>query len=368
MDKLGTTGRAPRWCISYKFPAEQAQTKVESISVQVGKSGILTPVANLTPVLLAGTTVKRASLHNFDEVKRLDVREDDTVIIEKAGEIIPQVVEVKKELRSHGAKPLQVPTKCPNCGSKVQKDPDGVYIRCLNRDCLGQLKERVRYFAGRDQMDIENLGEALIEQLVDSGLVKNFADLYKLTKDQLMGLERMGPKSAANVVEAIEKSKKQPLWRLVAALGIRHIGSQSAQLLTEHFDSIEELMNASIEKLQGIEQIGPTTAESVYEYFHNPQNRKVVEELLKAGVKPEKPKAKKTGKLSGKTFVITGTLEGMTRPQAEQAIRDAGGKTASSVSKQTDFVVVGKEPGSKYDKAMKLGVKIISEKDFEGML
>jgi DNA ligase (NAD+) len=277
-------------------------------------------------------------------------------------------VEVKKELRPHGAKPLQVPTKCPNCGSKVQKDPDGVYIRCLNPDCLAQLKERLRYFAGRDQMDIENLGEALIEQLVDSGLVKSFADLYRLTKDQLMGLERMGHKSAVNVIEAIEKSKKQPLWRLVAALGIRHIGSQSAQLLTEHFDSIEKLMDASIEKLQGIEQIGPTTAESVYEYFHNPQNRKVIEELLKAGVRPEKPKVKKTGKLAGKTFVVTGTLEGMTRPQAEQAIRDAGGKTASSVSKQTDFVVVGKEPGSKYDKAVKLGVKIISEKDFEGML
>ncbi len=367
-DALGTTGRAPRWCISYKFPAEQAQTKVESISVQVGKSGILTPVANLTPVLLAGTTVKRASLHNFDEVKRLDVRKGDTVIIEKAGEIIPQVVEVKKELRPHGAKPLQVPTKCPNCGSKVQKDPDGVYIRCLNRDCVGQLKERLQYFAGRDQMDIENLGEALIEQLVDSGLVESFADLYNLTKDQLMGLERMGSKSAANVIEAIEKSKKQPLWRLVAALGIRHIGSQSAQLLTEHFDSIEELMDASIEKLQGIEQIGPTTAESVYEYFHNPQTRKVIEELLKAGVKPEKPKAKKAGKLAGKTFVITGTLEGMTRPQAEQAIREAGGKTVSTVSKQTDFVVVGKEPGSKYDKAVKLGVKIIDEKEFMGML
>ncbi len=368
MDKLGTTGRAPRWCISYKFPAERAQTKVESIAVQVGKSGILTPVANLTPVLLAGTTVKRASLHNFDEVKRLDVREGDTVIIEKAGEIIPQVIEVKKELRPHGAKPLAVPTKCPVCGSKVQKDPDGVYIRCLNRACVGQLKERLRYFAGRDQMDIESLGEALIEQLVDSSLVNSFADLYKLTKDQLMGLERMGPKSAANVVEAIEKSKKQPLWRLVAALGIRHIGSQSAQLLTEHFDSIEELMDASMEKLQGIAQIGPTTAESIYEYFHHPQNRKVVEELLKAGVRPEKPKAKKASKLADKTFVITGTLEGMTRPQAEQAIRDAGGRTASSVSKQTDFVVVGKEPGSKYDKAVQLGVKIISEKEFMGML
>ena len=366
-DAIGTTGRAPRWCISYKFPAEQAQTKVESISVQVGKSGILTPVANLTPVLLAGTTVKRASLHNFDEVKRLDVREGDTVIIEKAGEIIPQVVEVEKD-KKHRAKRLKPPKKCPICESEVQKDPDGVYIRCLNPRCLGQLKERLRYFAGRDQMDIENLGEALIEQLVDSGLVKNFADLYKLTEDQLMGLERMGPKSAANVIEAIEKSKKQSLWRLVAALGIRHIGSQSAQLLTEHFDSIEALIDASIEKLQGIEQIGPTTAESVYEYFHNPQNRKVAEELLKAGVRPEKPKAKKAGKLAGKTFVITGTLEGMTRPQAEQAIRDAGGKTAPSVSKQTDFVVVGKEPGSKYDKAVKLGVKIISEKDFEGML
>ena len=365
---LGTTGRAPRWCVAYKFPAEQAQTKVESITVQVGKSGILTPVANLKPVLLAGTTVKRASLHNFDEVKRLDVREGDTVIIEKAGEIIPQVVEVKKELRPHGTKPLQIPTKCPVCGSKVQKDTNGVYIRCLNRACVGQLKEKLRYFAGRDQMNIESLGEALIEQLVDNGLVNSFADLYKLTKDQLMGLERMGPKSAANVIEAIEKSKRQPLWRLVAALGIRHVGSQAAQLLTEHFDSIEELMNASIEKLQSIEQIGPVTAQSIYEYFHNPQNRKVIEELLEAGVKPEKPKAKTTSKLAGKTLVITGVLESMTRSQAEQAIRDAGGKTSSSVSRQTDFVVVGKEPGSKYDKAVKLGVRIINEKEFMEML
>ena len=244
-DILGFTGRSPRWCISYKFAAEQAETKVESIVVQVGKGGTLTPVANLTPVLLAGTTVKRASLHNFDQVARLDVREGDTVIIEKAGEIIPQVVEVKKDRRPKGAKPFEPPTKCPNCGGKVKKDKDGVALRCINPHCLGQLKERIRYFAGRGQMDIENLGEALIDQLVDSGLVKNIADIYKLTKDDLLGLERMADKSAQNVIDSIEESKTRPLWRLVAGLGIRHIGVQTAQDLSSHFGSLDELMKAT---------------------------------------------------------------------------------------------------------------------------
>ncbi|MHC4194059.1 MAG: NAD-dependent DNA ligase LigA, partial [Planctomycetota bacterium] len=229
-DILGATGRAPRWCISFKFPAEQAQTTIESIDVQVGKSGILTPVANLAPVQLAGTTVKRASLHNFDELDRLDVRRGDTVVIEKAGEIIPQVVEVRKKLRPAGAVAFKVPGKCPSCGGQVKKDEDGVYIRCVNRDCSGQLKERLKYFAGRGQMDIENLGEALIEQLVDTGLVSNFADLYTLQLEHLVELERMAEKSAKNVIESIEASKRRPLWRLIAALGIRHIGGQSAQI------------------------------------------------------------------------------------------------------------------------------------------
>ncbi|MFB0524824.1 MAG: NAD-dependent DNA ligase LigA, partial [Phycisphaerae bacterium] len=368
-DILGATGRAPRWCISYKFPAERAETVMESIDVQVGKSGILTPVANLTPVQLSGTTVKRASLHNFDELRRLDARCGDTVLIEKAGEIIPQVVQVKKKLRPADAVPFKIPKKCPNCGSIVVKDEEGVYIRCVNPNCMGQLKELLRYFAGRDQMDIEHLGPSLLDQLVDKGLVKNFADLYKLQKSQLADLERMAEKSAANVIEAIERSKTRPLWRLIAALGIRHIGGQSAQLLAEHFGELSALVNADRESLEAIDQIGPKIAESVYEYFRHPQNRKVLDELLAAGVKPELPrKVRLTGKLVGKTVVVTGTLENFTRQQIEQAIRQAGGKPSSSVSKKIDFVLAGKEPGSKLDKARKLGVKVIDEKQFLEMI
>jgi DNA ligase (NAD+) len=366
---LGFTGRAPRWCISYKFAAEQAETVIESIDVQVGKGGTLTPVANLTPVFLAGTTVKRASLHNFDQMKRLDVREGDTVIIEKAGEIIPQVIEVKKERRPKGTSPFKPPKKCPNCGGDVKKDAEGVFLRCVNPHCLGQLKERLRYFAGRGQMDIEHLGEALIDQLVDSGLVKNFADVYKLTKEDLVELERMADKSAQNVIDSIEASKRRPLWRLVAGFGIRHIGGQTAQVLTEHFGSLDALMKASQTELDVIEQIGEKVAESVYEFFHNNKNASVIKELLAAGVKPELPKtAKAKGKLAGKTIVVTGTLENFSRQQIKEAIRNASGKATSSVSKATDFVLSGENPGSKLDKALKLGVKVISEKQFLAML
>ena len=363
-DILGATGRAPRWCIAYKFPAEQAETVLESIDVQVGKSGILTPVANLSPVLLAGTTVKRASLHNFDELRRLGVREGDTVIIEKAGEIIPQVVEVKTDKRPAHTAAFKVPVRCPNCGGEVKQDEDGVYLRCVSRDCLGQLKERLKYFSGRGQMDIENLGTALIEQLIDTGLVKNFADLYKLTRRQLAGLERMAEKSAGNVIWAIEKSKTQPLWRLLAALGIRHIGGQSAQILAEHFGSLEGLMDADEETLGAIDQIGPTMATSVYEYFRDSKNRAVIDELLAAGVSPAGPEIKRSDNLAGKTIVVTGTLENLSRQQAEAAIRKAGGKAASSVSKKTDFVLAGISAGSKLEKARSLGVKVINEKEF----
>ena len=363
-DILGATGRAPRWCISYKFPAEQAETIVESIDVQVGKSGILTPVANLAPVQLSGTTVKRASLHNFDELNRLDVRQGDTVLIEKAGEIIPQVVEVKGNLRPAGTVPFKIPKKCPNCSSPVAKDENGVYIRCVNPNCLGQLKERLKYFAGRGQMDIENLGDALIEQLVETGLVKDFADLYKLQKEDLVKLERMGEKSAENVIKAIEKSKRQPLARLIAGLGIRHVGGQSAQILAEYFGSLDAVLTADEETLEAIDQIGPTMAESVYEYFRNEKKRAVIDELLAAGVKPKQPKTKRTDKLAGKTIVVTGALENFSRQQAEYAIRRAGGKTSSSVSKKTDFVLAGENAGSKLDKAQKLGVKVINEKQF----
>jgi len=362
---LGATGRAPRWCISYKFPAERAETIVESIDVQVGKSGILTPVANLTAVQLSGTTVRRASLHNFDELRRLGVRQGDTVLVEKAGEIIPQVVEVKKRLRPAGAVPFRIPKKCPNCGSPVAKDEDGVYIRCLNPDCLGQLKERLRYFAGRGQMDIENLGDALIEQLVDTGLVKNFADLYKLRKEDLVKLERMGDKSAENVIKAIDKSKRQVLARVIAGLGIRHVGGQSAQILAEHFDSFGELMGADEQTLAAIDQIGPVMAKSICEYFA--KQRKLVKELLQY-LMPQQSEAKRSDKLAGKTIVVTGTLKNFTRQQAEYAIRKAGGKPSGSVSKKTNFVLAGKEPGSKLDKAKKLGVKVVDEKKFLEMI
>lgn len=366
---LGATGRAPRWCISYKFPAERAQTIVESIAVQVGKTGALTPVANLQPVLLAGTTVKRASLHNFDEMRRLDVRPGDTVMIEKAGEIIPQVVEVKKEFRPEGAEPFPVPKKCPNCGTEVVKDEAYVYVRCPNPDCYGQLKERLRYFAGRDQMDIEHLGIALIEQLIEAGLVKTFADIYRIKKEDLLALERMGEKSAQNVLDAIEASKTRPLWRFLAALGIRHVGGQSAVVLADHFGSLDAVMNAAQEELQAIDQVGPVMAESVYQYFRNPRHRIVIDDLLAAGVRPQPPERKKrTGNLQGKTVVVTGTLKDFSRQQAEQAIREAGGKVSSSVSKKTDFVVAGEDPGSKLQKAQGLGVKVLDEEQFKRLL
>jgi len=368
-DILGTTGRAPRWCIAYKFPAERAETVVESIAVQVGKSGILTPVANLTAVRLSGTTVRRASLHNFDEMQRLDVRPGDTVVIEKAGEIIPQVVEVKKQRRPKGARPFEVPKKCPVCDSDVVKDEAGVYVRCPNPDCIGQLKERLRYFAGRGQMDIERLGTSLIEQLVDRGLVEGFADLYRLRKEDLAALDRMADKSARNVLDGIEASKRRPLWRFLAALGIRHVGGQSAQILADHFGSLTALRNAAQEELEAIDQIGPVMAESIYAYFREPRHRAIIDDLLAVGVRPQAEAAKPhTGALAGKTVVVTGSLQNFTRQQAEQAIKDAGGKASGSVSKKTDFVLAGAEPGSKLDKARELGVTVIDERQFMKML
>jgi len=366
-DILGATGRAPRWCISYKFAAEQAETTVESIDVQVGKSGILTPVANLAPVLLAGTTVKRASLHNFDELKRLGVGQGDTVVIEKAGEIIPQVVEVKAKATIN-VSIFEVPRTCPICSYDAVKDEDGVYVRCMNKNCPGQLKERLKYFAGRGQMDIEHLGPALIDQLIENGLVENFADLYKLTQVKLAGLERMAEKSAANVINAIAESKTRHLWRLIAALGIRHIGGRSAQILADYFGSLSALMTAGEEELAEIDQIGPTMAKSIFEYFNDPENHSVIEKLIAAGVKPEQPKTRRSDKLTGKTIVVTGTLENFSRQQAEQAIRQAGGKATGSVSKKTDFVLAGENPGSKLDKARKLGIEVIDEKQFMRMI
>ncbi len=363
---LGATGRAPRWCISYKFPAEQAQTTVESIDVQVGKSGILTPVANLTAVQLAGTTVKRASLHNFDELKRLGVGEGDTVIIEKAGEIIPQVIRVITKATINV--PYEIPTVCPGCGSKVDKDENGVYIRCRNQNCTAQLRERLKYFAGRNQMDIENLGTSLIDQLVKTGLVKNFADLYKLKIDDLAALERMAQKSANNVINAIEKSKTQPLWRLVSALGIRHVGGQSAQILAQRFGSLDSLMAADQQNLEAIDQIGPVMAQSIYDYFRDANNLWVIDELLACGLAPKPAEVTTSDALAGKTIVVTGALENFNRQQIKEAIRNAGGKSSSSVSKKTDYLLAGDKPGSKLEKAQILGVEVINEKQFTKMI
>jgi len=366
---LGATGRAPRWCISYKFPAERAETVVESIAVQVGKSGALTPVANLTPVPLSGTTVKRASLHNFDELQRLDVRPGDTVLIEKAGEIIPQVVEVKKDRRPDGVEPFPVPEECPVCDSPVVRDEAGVCVRCPNPQCPGQLKERLRYFAGRGQMDIERLGTSLIEQLVDEGLVRSFADLYRLRIEDLTALERMGDRSAQNVLDGIEASKTRALWRLLAALGIRHVGNQSAQILAEHFGFLEALRAAGQDELEVIDQIGPVMAESIYAYFRDARYRPVIDELLAVGVQPQaETRARSTSIFEGKTIVVTGSLEHFTRRQVQQAIKEAGGKASSSVSKKTDFVLAGKDPGGKLDKARRLGIEVINEQQFEEML
>ncbi len=280
-DILGATGRAPRWCISYKFAAEQAETTVESIDVQVGKSGILTPVANLTPVLLAGTTVKRASLHNFDELKRLGVGQGDTVIIEKAGEIIPQVVEVKIKA-TENVPVFEIPKTCPICGSAATKDEDGVYIRCVNRDCPGQLKERLKYFVGKGQMDIGDIGPALIDQLVDKELVKTFADIYKLTIFDLASLEGMGTKSAENVINAIDESKTRPLWRLIAALGIRNVGGLTAQILADNFGSLDKLMKATLEILKKELTVAndPVIPKIIYNYFHSEENKEVIQNII----------------------------------------------------------------------------------------
>jgi len=376
-DILGATGRAPRWCISYKFPAEQAETIVESIDVQVGKSGILTPVANLKPVLLAGTTVKRASLHNFDMLAKLDVRCGDTVTIEKAGEIIPQVLKVKiKQRKTVVSETFAIPLKCPVCRQKVKKDDNGIYLRCDNLNCVAKLKERLEHFVGKGQMDIDTLGPALIGQLVDAGLVKNFADLYKLDLFQIMQLERIGQKSANNILQSIKNSKTQFLWRLIAALGIPNVGGHSAQILADKFGSLDALMNApksapkdapeKIRKktLEGTNQIGRGMAQSIYDYLHDTENLAILREMLAAGIKPQTPKKKASDVLSGMIIVVTGKLKTFTRQQIEQMIKDHGGKVSSSISKKTTFLIAGENAGSKLEKAQKLDVKVIDENEF----
>jgi DNA ligase (NAD+) len=368
--RLGTTSKAPRWVVAYKFAAEQALTKLHSIEVQVGKTGTLTPVANLEPVKLAGTTVKRASLHNADYIKEKDIRIGDMVVVEKAGEIIPYIVRSEPAARTGQEKHFRFPSKCPVCAGTVERDEGGVYYRCTNPECPAQLKERLRFFAHRNAMDVEGLGEAIIDQLVDAGLVQSLPDVYRLTVDQLLELERMGKKSAQNLVEQIAASKDRGLARVLTALGIRHVGESNAEVLADTFGDIEPIVNASAEQLSATKGIGRVLAESVARYFHSPAGRKTIEDLRAAGVKLTQPRrAKPAGAtdLTGKTFVVTGTLEKYSRDEIEALIKRLGGKVTGSVSKNTDYVVAGEKAGSKLDKALALGVPVLTEAEFDKM-
>lgn len=369
--KLGATSRAPRWQIAYKFPAEQKPTKLKEIRVQVGRLGRLTPVAILEPVPLSGTIVRRASLHNQDEIDRKDIRVGDTVLVEKSGEIIPQVVKVIREERTRGTRKFKMPVKCPACGGPVVRSPDEVAWRCENISCPAQVKERLRHFASRRAMDIEGLGPSLIEQLVERGLVKNIAGLYRLKREKLMNLERMAAKSADNLINAIDKSKSRSLDRLLFALGIRHVGITAARTLARRYPDLTELGKATAGQLEQIPEIGPVMASSIEQFFRDERNRAVIGELQAAGVKTkaEKPPAgRESAPLAGKSFVFTGALENFTRDEAAGEVYRRGGNPSSSVSKSTDFVVAGKNPGSKYEKAGKLGVNIITEAEFQKLL
>ena len=369
--RLGATSRAPRWMIAYKFEKYEATTKLQDIRIQVGKTGTLTPVADLEPVQLAGTTVSHASLHNADEIERKDIRKFDTVVVEKAGKIIPHIVRVEVHKRTGKEEPFHFPQDCPECHSQVERDEGGVYIRCLNPACPAQVKERLRFFAHRSSMDIEGLGEKLIEQLVDTGLVKNYAGLYELNLEQLENLERMGRKSSENLLEAIEASKERDLPRLLTGLAIRHIGSRVAEVLADHFRSIDKLMAASEEELTEINEVGPVIAGSVHHFLHSEAGGKTIEELRAHGLNMQSLStrgAEADQTLAGKTLVVTGTLERTSRQEAEEMIEQHGGRATASVSRNTDYVVVGKDPGSKAEKARQQGITVLNEEEFEAMV
>ena len=367
-DALGSTSRYPRWCIAYKFAAEQAESVLRQVDYQVGKLGTITPRAVMDPVQLSGTTVRHATLHNFDQVDRLGVMIGDTVIVEKAGEIIPQVVSVVVEKRPQDAKPIKRPNKCPVCKGEVEKDEGGVYLRCINPSCPAQLKERLIHFAGRNQMDIDGAGQVLVETLVDRGFLHDFADFYHLHKrrDELIALERLGEKSVENLLVGIERSKRQPLSRLLAALNIRHVGASSAELLADHFESMERLMAASDDELTEVEGVGPELAASIAHFFQSAAGAKVVERLTASGVNMTQPKRSRTtaGPLAGMIVVVTGTLSSMGRKEVQDLIKQLGGNPTGSVSKKTDLLVYGDLPGSKLDKARELGVKAVNETEF----
>jgi DNA ligase (NAD+) len=368
-ERLGATSKAPRWLVAYKFEKYEAVTRVNNIFVTVGKSGALTPTADLEPVQIAGTTVSRVSLHNVEEIARKDVRIGDTIIVEKAGKIIPHVVRVEKHLRPDDAREFVYPAKCPACGTKLEKDEGGVYIRCPNFSCPAQLGERLLYFASRSAMDIEGLGEKVAYQMVDSGLVQDFADLYDLTESQLTELERMGEKSAKKLIANIAASKTRGLARLLNALSIRHVGTRVATTIAEHFGSMDDLLAASEEDLSNIEDVGSVIAASIYQFLHGKIGERAIQRLREAGLDITAPKkVSPSGPLAGKTLVVTGTLEKYSREDIEALIESLGGRAASSVSKATDYVVAGVKAGSKLDKAAKLGVTVLSESEFNKLI
>jgi DNA ligase (NAD+) len=365
-DELGFTGKAPRWAIAYKYAARAGITQLEDIRVQVGRTGKLTPVAMLKPVLIGGTTVRNATLHNMDEIERLGVKIGDWVQVERGGDVIPKVAKVVED-KDHprGTRVFEMPQKCPVCGTDIVRTEGEVDYRCVNANCPAKLRETILHFASRGIMNIDGMGDALVNQLTERGLVKNVADIYKLTKADLLSLERMGDKSAQNILDEIENSKKLPLERVIYGLGIRMVGERTAQFLAEHFGSMEALESAGVEELQDVNEVGPRIAESIVEFFGIAANRKLVERLREAGLTLSGEKKQRGTKLAGKTFVLTGTLPRLTRDEAKKMIEDAGGKVAGSVSKKTDYVVAGADAGSKLEKAKELGVAVIDEKEME---
>jgi DNA ligase (NAD+) len=363
-DELGFTGKAPRWAIAYKYAARGAITELVGVRWQVGRTGKLTPVAELAPVFIGGTTVRNATLHNMDEVERLGVKIGDWVRVERGGDVIPKVVEVDKD-HPRGSGNIEVPDKCPICHTKVVKTEGEVDYRCVNANCPAKLLGTILHFASRGVMNIDGMGDSLVTQLIERGLVKNVADIYDLSKKDLLSLERFADKSAQNILDEIENSKQLPLERVIYGLGIRFVGERTAQFLAEHFGSMEALASASVEELQNVNEVGPRIAESIAEFFSISANRKLVERLGAAGLTLEGKKKERGTKLAGKTFVLTGTLAHFTRDQAKKMIEDAGGKVTGSVSKKTDYVVAGADAGSKLDKAKELNVPVIDEKEME---
>jgi DNA ligase (NAD+) len=363
-DELGFTGKAPRWAIAYKYAARGGVTQLKSVRWQVGRTGKLTPVAELVPVSIGGTTVRNATLHNMDEIQRLGVKIGDWVRVERGGDVIPKVVEVDKD-HPRGKDDIDVPDRCPVCGTRVMRTEGEVDYRCVNANCPAKLLGTILHFASRGVMNIDGMGEALVTQLTERGLVKNVADIYKLNREDLLSLERMGEKSAQNILDEIEGSKKLPLDRVIFGLGIRFVGERTAQFLAEHFGSMEALQQAGVEELQNVDEVGPRIAESIAEFFSIPANRKLVERLREAKLTLTGEKKQRGTKLAGKTFVLTGTLPRFTRDEAKKMIEDAGGKVTGSVSKKTDYVVAGSDAGSKLDKARELGVAVIDEKQME---